>query len=43
MKAALTLHQRSEMIPIFDLLIQKKHKDLILSTLSAYYISRRPD
>ena len=43
LKNAITLHQKSEMISIFDLLIQREFKGLILSTLSAYYISRCPD
>jgi hypothetical protein len=33
------LHQKSEMISLFDLLIQKKYKGLTISTLSAYHIS----
>ena len=43
MKIVLTLHQKSEMISIFDLLTQTKHKGVIISTLGAYYISLRPD
>ena len=43
LKTVITLHQKSEMISLFDLLIQKKYKVVILSTLSAYYISLRPD
>ena len=42
-KSAVTLHQKSEMISLFDLLIQQKYKGLEISTLSAYYISLRPD
>ena len=38
-KTVLTLQQKSEMISIFDLLTQKKYKGLIISTMSAYYIS----
>jgi hypothetical protein len=43
LKTAVTLHQKSEMISVFDLLIQKKYKGLIISTLSAYHISLCPD
>jgi len=39
LKTAVTLHQKSEMISIFDLLIQTKFKGLRISTLSAYHIS----
>jgi hypothetical protein len=42
-KSTVTLHQKSEMISLFDLLIQQKYKGLEISTLSAYYISLRPD
>ena len=42
-KSVITLHQKSEMISLFDLLTQTKHKGVIISTLSAYYISLRPD
>jgi hypothetical protein len=42
-KTAVTLHQKSEMISLFDLLIQKKYKGLTISTLSAYHISLCPD
>ena len=42
-KSVITLHQKSEMISLFDLLTQTKHKVVIISTLSAYYISLRPD
>ena len=42
-KIILSLHQKSEMISIFDLLIQTKFKGLRISTLRAYYISLRPD
>ena len=35
MKTAVTLHQKSEMISIFDLLTQNKYKGLTISTLSA--------
>ena len=38
-ETVVTLHQKSEMISIFDLLIQKKYKGLTISTLSAYHIS----
>ena len=38
---ALTLHQKSEMISIFDILIQTNNKGLGISTLrGAYYISQ---
>ena len=43
LKFVITLHQKSEMISLFDLLIQQKYKGLEISTLSAYYISLRPD
>ena len=43
MKSVITLHQKSEMISLFDLLTQTKHKGLIHSALSAYYISICPD
>ena len=43
LKIALTLHQKSEMISLFDLLTQTKYKGVIISTLGAYYISLRPD
>jgi hypothetical protein len=43
LKTAVTLHQKSEMISLFDLLTQTKFKGLRISTLSAYYISLRPD
>jgi hypothetical protein len=39
----LTLHQKSEMISLFDILIQQKYKGLRISTLGAYYISLSPD
>jgi hypothetical protein len=42
-KSVITLHQKSEMISLFDLLTQTKHKGVIISTLGAYYISLRPD
>ena len=42
-ETAVTLHQKSEMISLFDLLTQTKYKGVIISTLSAYYISLRPD
>jgi hypothetical protein len=42
-ETVVTLHQKSEMISIFDLLIQKKYKGLTISTLSAYHISLCPD
>jgi len=35
LKSAVTLHQKSEMKSLFDLLIQKKYKGLTISTLSA--------
>ena len=35
-KSVITLHQKSEMISLFDLLTQTKHKGVIISTLSAY-------
>ena len=35
MKTAVTLHQKSEMISIFDLLTRNKYKGLTISTLSA--------
>jgi hypothetical protein len=34
-KAAVTLHQKSEMISLFDLLTQTEYKGLTLSALSA--------
>ena len=43
LKSVITLHQKSEMISLFDILIQRKYKGFILSTLSAYYISLCPD
>ena len=42
-KSVITLHQKSEMISLFDLLTQTKYKGVIISTLCAYYISLRPD
>ena len=42
-ETVVTLHQKSEMISIFDLLIQKKYKGLTISTLGAYHISLCPD
>ena len=35
LKTAVTLHQKSEMISLFDLLTQNKYKGLTISTLSA--------
>ena len=43
LKSAVTLHQKSEMISLFDLLTQDKYKGLTISTLSAYHISLCPD
>ena len=42
-ETVVTLHQKSEMISLFDLLTQTKHKGVIISTLCAYHISLRPD
>ena len=43
LKTAVTLHRQSDKTSIFDLLIQTEYKGLILSALSAYRISLRPD
>ena len=37
-----TLHQKSEMIRLFYIMILIEYNDLVLSTLSAYYISPVP-